>query len=157
MALDQLMQEDIVISAADKAGIRTTGNLLRYYMIENPQNQRVMDIVRQLNAAGLSVQTPQQAYEVIFNPKRNGMTDAQMEPFQRLWLNAEKEMQETIKGSVYQRVLAGTVKANDLDKNTLIKLTSFVSSSTLKRPFFSEYAFLSSSELTGYSLASSEP
>lgn len=119
MALDQLMQEDIVISAADKAGIRTTGNLLRYYMIENPQNQRVMDIVRQLNAAGLSVQTPQQAYEVIFNPKRNGMTDAQMEPFQRLWLNAEKEMQETIKGSVYQRVLAGTVKANDLDKKAL--------------------------------------
>ncbi len=119
MALDQLMQEDIVLSAANKAGIRTTGNLLRYYMIENPQNQRVMDIVRQLNASGLSVQTPQQAYEVIFNPKRNGLTDAQMEPFQRLWLAAEKEMQETIKGTVYQRVLAGTVKANDLDKKAL--------------------------------------
>ncbi|GFI56747.1 hypothetical protein IMSAG025_00174 [Muribaculaceae bacterium] len=28
-------------------------------------------------------------------------------------------MQETIKGSVYQRVLAGTVKANDLDKKAL--------------------------------------
>ncbi len=119
MALDQLMQEDIVITAADKAGIRTTGNLLRYYMIENPQNQRVMDIVRQLNASGLSVQTPQQAYEVIFNPKRNGLTDAQMEPFQRLWLAAENEMKETIKGTVYQRVLAGTVKANDLDKKAL--------------------------------------
>lgn len=119
MALDQLMQEDIILSAANKAGIRTTGNLLRYYMIENPQNQRVMDIVRQLNAAGLSVQTPQQAYEVIFNPKRNGLTDAQMEPFQRLWLATEKEMEETVKGSVYQRVLAGTVKANDLDKKAL--------------------------------------
>ena len=109
-----------MISAADKAGIRTTGNLLRYYMIENPQNQRVMDIVRQLNASGLSVQTPQQAYEVIFNPKRNGMTDAQMEPFQRLWLNAEKEMQETIKGSVYQRVLAGTVRQTTLTRKLFI-------------------------------------
>ena len=119
MALDQLIQEEVVLSAADKAGIRTTGNLLRYYMIENPQNQQVVEIVRQLNNAGLSVQTPQQAYEVIFNPKRNGLTDAQVEPYQRLWLAAEKEMKETVKGTVYQRVLAGTVKANDLDKKAL--------------------------------------
>ncbi|MDE7438114.1 MAG: SurA N-terminal domain-containing protein [Muribaculaceae bacterium] len=119
MALDQLIQEEVVLAAADKAGIRTTGNLLRYYMIENPQNQQVIDIVRQLNNAGLSVQTPQQAYEVIFNPKRNGLTDAQVEPYQRLWLAAEKEMKETVKGTVYQRILAGTVKANDLDKKAL--------------------------------------
>ncbi len=119
MAIDQLMQENVIINAAEKAGIRTSGNLLHYYMIDNPQNQRVMDIVRQLNTAGLSVQTPQQAYEVIFNPKRNGLTDAQMEPFQRLWLATEKEMKETLKGTVYQRVLAGTVKANDLDKKAL--------------------------------------
>lgn len=119
MALDQLMQEKIVINAAEKAGVRSTGNLLRYYMIENPQSQEVMNIVRQLNASGLSVQTPQQAYEVIFNPKRNGLTDADVEPFQRLWLNTEKEMSQTLKGMVYQRLLAGTVKANDLDKKAL--------------------------------------
>ena len=105
MAIDQLVQQEVVLSAADKAGVRSTGNLLRYYMIENPQNQQVMDVVRQLNAAGLSVQTPQQAYEVIFNPKRNGLTDAQVEPYQRLWLAAEKEMNETLKGTIYQRLL----------------------------------------------------
>ncbi len=119
MALDQIMQQDIVLNAADKAGIRATGNILRYYMIENPQSQEVMDIVRQLNGAGLSVQTPQQAYEVIFNPKRNGLTDAQMAPFQRAWLAAENKLKETMKGNIYQRVLAGTVKANDLDKKAL--------------------------------------
>ena len=119
MAIDQLMQQNLVIGAADKAGIRTTGNLLRHYMIENPQSQEVMNIVGQLNSAGLSVQTPQQAYEIIFNPKRNGLTDAQMEPFQRVWLAAETQLKETIKGNVYQRLLAGTVKANDLDKKAL--------------------------------------
>ena len=119
MAIDQLVQQEVVLSAADKAGVRSTGNLLRYYMIENPQNQQVMDVVRQLNAAGLSVQTPQQAYEVIFNPKRNGLTDAQVEPYQRLWLAAEKEMNETLKGTIYQRLLAGTVKANELDRKAL--------------------------------------
>lgn len=119
MALDQLIQEKLVDEAAEKAGIQSSGNLLRYYMIDNPQNQQVIDIVRQLNANGLSVQTPQQAYEVIFNPKRNGLTDAQMEPFQKLWLNAEKQMKDNLKGMIYQRVLAGTVKANDLDKKAL--------------------------------------
>ncbi len=119
MALEQLIQEKLVIAAAEKAGIRSSSNLLRFYMLDNPQSQKVMDIVRNLNASGLSVQTPAQAYEVIFNPKRNGLTDAQMEPFQRLWLSTEKEMEQTLKGSVYQRLLAGTVKANDLDKKAL--------------------------------------
>ena len=119
MALDQVMQEKLLDAAAEKAGIKATGNLLRYYMIENPQNPEVMQIVQQLNANGLSVQTPQQAYEIIFNPKRNGLTEAQVEPFQRLWLNAEKQMNNNLKGMIYQRVLAGTVKANELDKKAL--------------------------------------
>ena len=119
MALDQLISEALVRNAADKAGIRSSSNLLRYYMLDNPQSQEVMNIVRQLNASGLSVQTPQQAYEIIFNPKRNGLTDAQMEPFQRAWIAAEREMEGQISAMVYQRLLAGTVRANDLDKKML--------------------------------------
>ena len=119
MALDQLISEALVKNAADKAGIRSSSNLLRYYMLDNPQSQEVMNIVRQLNASGLSVQTPQQAYEIIFNPKRNGLTDAQVEPFQRAWIAAEREMEGQISAMVYQRLLAGTVRANDLDKKML--------------------------------------
>ena len=119
MALDQLISEALVKNAADKAGIRPSSNLLRFYMLENPQSQEVMNIVRQLNASGLSVQTPQQAYEIIFNPKRNGLTDAQMEPFQRAWIAAEREMEGQLTAMVYQRLLAGTIRANDLDKKAL--------------------------------------
>lgn len=119
MALEQLVQEALITSAAEKAGIRSTGNLLRFYMLENPRNPEVMNLVRQLNASGLSMQTPQQAYEVIFNPKRNGLTDAQVEPFQRAWLAAEKATEKMIKQSVYQRLLVGTVHANDLDRKAL--------------------------------------
>ena len=119
MALDQLVQETLLNEAANKAGVRSSGNLLRYYMLDNPQSQRVMDIVRQLNASGLSIQTPQQAYDVIFNPKRNGLTDAQMEPYQRAWLAAESEMDTQIRQMIYQRLIVGTVKANDLDKKAL--------------------------------------
>ena len=119
MAIDQLVQETLVSNAADKAGIKSSGNILRFYMIDNPQSQDVMDIVRTLNQSGFSVQTPQQAYEVIFNPKRNGLTDAQVEPYQRAWLAAEKKMGKMIEQQTYQRLLAGTVKANALDTKAL--------------------------------------
>lgn len=119
MAVEQLLQEQLILNAAEKAGIRTSGNALRYYMLENPQNPEVINLVRQLNASGLAVQTAQQAYEVIFNPKRNGLTDAQAEPFQRAWLAAEKATEKQLKQQTYQRLLVGSVRANDLDKKAL--------------------------------------
>ncbi|MCM1368780.1 MAG: SurA N-terminal domain-containing protein [Candidatus Amulumruptor caecigallinarius] len=119
MALEQLLQEAVLLDAADEAGVRSSGNLLRQYMLENANNPEVIKIVRQLNASGLSVQTPQQAYEVIFNPKRNGLTDAQAEPFQRAWLAAEKATERQLKMNIYQRLLVNSVKANDLDKKAL--------------------------------------
>ena len=119
MAIEQLLQEQLLASAADKAGIESSGNLLRFYMLESPGNQDVNNIISQLNASGLNVQTPQQAYEVIFNPKRNGLTEAQVEPFQRAWIAAEKNTQKLIKQQIYQRLLVGTVRANDLDKKAL--------------------------------------
>lgn len=133
MAIEQLMQEAVIQNAAEKAGIRSTGNALRYYMLDNPRNPEVMNILRQLNAAGLSVQTPQQAYELIFNPKRNGLTDAQAEPFQRAWLAAEKETEKQMKSAVYQRLLVGSVKANDLDKKALYN--DYISTSNVKYAF----------------------
>lgn len=119
IAVEQLIQEALLANAADKAGIRATGNILRYYMIENPGNPEVQKIVQQLNASGLAVQTPQQAYEVIFNPKRNGLTDAQAEPFQKAWLAAEKATEKQIRQMTYQRLLVGSVKPNDLDKRAI--------------------------------------
>ncbi|MDE7401830.1 MAG: SurA N-terminal domain-containing protein, partial [Muribaculaceae bacterium] len=119
MALEQLVQDALLTEAAEKAGIRSSGNLLRYYMIENPRSQEVMEIVRQLNAAGYPVQTPQQAYELIFNPKRNGLTEAQVQPFQQGWLAAEKATEKQIKQQTYQRLLVGSVRANELDRKAL--------------------------------------
>ena len=134
MAVEQLIQEALVLNAAEKAGIRSTGTSLRYYMLENPQNPEVINIVRQLNAAGIAAQTPQQAYEIIFNPKRNGLSDAQVEPFQRAWLAAEKATEKMIKQQTYQRLLVGSVRANDLDKKALYN--DYITTSKV------DYAFL---------------
>lgn len=133
MALNQLLQEQMLLDAADKAGIRSTGNALRYYMLEMPNNAEVMKVIRMLNANGLSVQTPQQAYEIIFNPKRNGLTEAQVEPYQRAWLAAEKATEKMVKQQIYQRLLVGTVRANDLDKKALYD--NYVSTSAVDLAF----------------------
>ncbi len=119
MAVEQLLQEAVLLNAADKAGVRSSGNLLRHYMLDNAGNPEVMKVIRQLNAAGISVQTPQQAYEVIFNPKRSGLTDAQVEPYQRAWLAAEKATEKMVLQQTYQRLLIGSVKPNELDKKAL--------------------------------------
>ena len=119
MAIQSLLQEDFLSYKADEAGIDVTGNILRYYMLDMGQDQDVMRIVSQLNQAGLSVQTPQQAYEMIFNPKRNGLTEAQMDPYQRVWLVAEAKVRKNIARQIYARVLQKSVKANDLDKKAM--------------------------------------
>lgn len=119
LAIEQLIQQQLVIHAAEKAGVRPSANLLRYYMIDNPGNPEVRKILQQLQGAGLAVQTPQQAHDIIFNPQRNGLTAAQVEPLQRAWMAAEKETEKMIATNTYQRLLAGTIQPNILDKKAL--------------------------------------
>lgn len=133
MALDQLIQETVVDNAAEKAGIRSSANLLRYYMLENPRNQHVAELLQSMQGAGFAAQTPAQAYDIIFNPKRNGLTTAQVEPMQRAWLAAEKETENMICEQIYQRLLAGTVKANDLDRKALYE--DYISTSQVDLAF----------------------
>lgn len=120
MAINELVGETLLDEAVAKSGIRISGDQLRFYVLEQPINREALTrIIQQLNASGLSVGTPQQAYEVIFNPKRNGLTDAQMEPFQRAWIAMEEETKQMIARQSYQRLVYGAVKANDLDKKAL--------------------------------------
>ena len=119
MALDQLVGEALLDKAVSDAGIRTSTSQLSYYILEQPVNPRINEIIQQLNNAGYGVSTPAQAYEIIFNPKRNGVTESEMAPFQRYWLGMESETAQLIKRNTYQRLLMGTVHANELDKKML--------------------------------------
>ena len=86
MALDQIMGEALLDQAANNAGIQTSSSQLSYYILQQPINPRIGEVIQQLNAAGYSVSTPAQAYELIFNPQRNGITLSEMEPFQKYWV-----------------------------------------------------------------------
>ncbi|MDE5797015.1 MAG: hypothetical protein K2H75_07870, partial [Muribaculaceae bacterium] len=119
MAIDQLVAEKLLDEAVRKTGLRASSESLRFYVMDNPVNPRIQDIIRQLNASGLSVSTPAQAYEIIFNPTRNGLKESDMQGFQRVWIAMEEETKQMIERQNYQRLLMGTVRANELDKKAL--------------------------------------
>ena len=119
MALDQLMGEALLDNAANNAGIQTSPSQLSFYILQQPINPRINELIQQLNAAGYGVSSPAQAYEIIFNPKRNGFTEAEMAPFQRYWVAMEGETAQMVRRNTYQKLLMGTVKANNLDKKAL--------------------------------------
>ncbi len=56
-----------------------------------------------------------------------------MAPFQRAWVAMESETKQMIKRQQYQRLLYGTVKANDLDKKALYN--DYVSTSNVNMAF----------------------
>ncbi len=120
MAVEQLVSERLLDDAVKNAGIESSPEQLRFFVLDNPINREAMsNIIQQLNASGFSVQTPAQAYEIIFNPGRNGMSDQQAKPFQNAWVAMEEETKQLIKRQKYQQLVVGTVKANDLDKKAL--------------------------------------
>lgn len=120
MAVEQLVSEQLLDEAIKKLGIESSPEQLRFFVLDNPLNREAMsNIIMGLNNAGFGVQTPAQAYEMIFNPKRNGMSEEQAKPFQNAWVAMEEDTKLLIKRQKYQQLLAGTVKANDLDKKAL--------------------------------------
>lgn len=119
MAIDQLIDEKLLDAAVDELGIRVTGDQLRFYMLDNPVSEMMQDLLRSMQQNGMNIQTPQQAFEVIFNPKRNGLTDANVEPYQRLWLAVEQDTKKQVARNTYARILQSSIKANDLDKKAM--------------------------------------
>lgn len=120
MALNQLITEKLLDEAVGKLGIKPSPDMLRRYLLENPQpTEEQIAIVRQLQGMNVNVTSLAQAHEIIFNPKRNNLTQAQVEPLQKAWLNLEADASRQIAEQTYVALLASTVQANDLDKKAL--------------------------------------
>lgn len=119
-ALNQLVSDALIDEAVNKMGIQVGSDMLRYLMIENPQNQNIMSLVQQLNAAGIAVQSPQQAYTAIFQPQTVGQTAESMAPFRAQWLNLENETRQLIARNIYGNLLSRTLVPNDLDKEMIM-------------------------------------
>lgn len=119
VAIEQLISEALLDDAVKAAGIQASGDQLRFYMLDNPVSQNLPALIQQMRTQGMDVQTPQQAYEIIFNPKRYGLTESQAAPFKNAWLAIENETKQLVKRNTYQRILVASIQANDLDTKAL--------------------------------------
>ena len=115
-ALDEMISEALVDQAVEKAGIRITPELLRFYMIESPQMlPELQQLIQTMNQNGLPVQSAEQAYNIIFNPTSAGLNEQMVAPYQRAWIGIENVYRQKIAQFLYVDVLQNSYKANDLD------------------------------------------
>lgn len=124
-ALDQLINEMMVDQAVEAVGIKTTPELLRYYMIELPNMQpgsmlpEMQQLIINMRQNGISVTSPEEAYMVIFNPQNYGLTERNVSGYQQAWLALEGRYSKAIGQTVYGMLFTGTFKANDLDAKAM--------------------------------------
>ena len=118
MVLEQMVAEALLDEAVGKMGVRVGGDLLRIYMF-NAQIPEVQLIMQQLNQAGVPVQTPEQAWNAIFNPQQYGKTAQDMESFRQAWIAAESSAKKGMARELYQGALAGAFQPNDIDRQML--------------------------------------
>jgi len=116
--LQQLILEKILNKAIDELGIEVNGEQLRQAMFQG-QSQEVMVIAQQLQTLGANPQSIEEVYDMVFNPKKYGLTDKQVADMQRLWVSAEQDMKQQLAVQTYANLLQGAIQANDLDKRAL--------------------------------------
>ena len=116
-ALDELIQEQLVSEAVTNLGIQASPEMLRFFMIENPQTvlPEMQQLIAALQQSGISVTSPAEAYDVIFQPQKHGLSARQMAPFQQNWVILEKKYNDQITYMIYNMLSANSVKANKLD------------------------------------------
>lgn len=119
MALNQLVTEMLLKQGVEKLGIRTSPEQLRQFMFNSQPTPEMINLVRQLQAMGANITSIEQAYNVVFNPQANGMSQASMEPYQKMWLSIENEAKQQLAQQTYVALLAGTFQSNNLDRKAL--------------------------------------
>ena len=114
--IEQLVDEMLVNKAVEATGIKASPEMLRFYMIENPMETPELNaIINGLRQSGIQVTSVEQAYSVIFQPQNFGLTERQVEPFQKAWIAMEDQYGRLISQRIYGTLFTNSFKANNLD------------------------------------------
>ncbi|MCH5214705.1 MAG: SurA N-terminal domain-containing protein [Muribaculaceae bacterium] len=139
VAIEELIDEKLLANAIEALDIKTSPETLRYFMIENPNIvtlPEMTSLMRSLIQSGFNVQTPADAYALIWQPEKFQLTQRQVAPYQQMWMALEAEYGKLISQQIYSVLLANTFKANALDIEAARK--NYVATSNItvaKKPY----------------------
>lgn len=126
-AVEQMIDEMLVNNAVEAVGIKSSPEMLRYYMIElpnmnpNAMTPEMQQLLMSMQQNGIAVRTPEEAYMVIFNPQNYGLTERQVQGYQQAWLALEGTYSGLIAQTIYGNLFSNSFKANALDAESMKK------------------------------------
>lgn len=125
-ALESLINQKLLNRAAERMGIAVSNEQVTYYIMENPQQpmqqfmntygrQLAMQLVQARKLSGDTQLTPQIVHSFIFTPEKYGLTQDQVLPAKKAWMQMEKETKEALAQMQYVNLLQGLYRPNQLE------------------------------------------
>ncbi len=108
--LYSMIQERLLDSEIDKLGITVTGDELTKSMLGPDAHYAMIQF-----AQNLGFESPQQLYDVAFNPGKYGVPQEQAAQIQAMWLKQEEQMEKMLEQQKFQNLIVGSLVANELD------------------------------------------
>ncbi|MCM1022145.1 MAG: SurA N-terminal domain-containing protein [Muribaculum sp.] len=108
--LESMIQEQLLADELDALGITVTDNELSKAMLGATAHPAMYQFAQQLGA-----QSPDQVYDFAFNPVKYNVPAETAQQIQNMWLEQERQMEQMLKITKFQNLLAGSIVANELD------------------------------------------
>ena len=105
-----MIQEQLLNQEIEDLGIQVTDDELSKSMLGSNAHYAMIQFAQQMG-----FESPQQLYDVAFNPGKYGVPAEQAQQVQALWLRQEQQMEQLLKQQKFQALLAGALVANELD------------------------------------------
>ncbi len=105
-----MIQERLLDKEINDLGIEVSDNELTQAMLGPNAHYAMIQF-----AQNMGFETPQQLYDVAFNPGKYGVPEDQARQVQQMWLKQEQQMEQMLKQQKFQNLLVGSLVANELD------------------------------------------
>ena len=112
--MNQMIQEILLKDELEALDIEVSDSEITEAIIGQNARPEVLQFVRQSGA-----QSPSEMRDMIFNPSKYGLGEADVAEARTAWLQLEENVENNMKLEKLQALIMGTIRANDLDKKEM--------------------------------------
>lgn len=112
--LDAMVQEKLINDELEALGIEVTSDELTEFITGKNASYQLVQYAQQMGAT-----SPAELYSMVKTPSNYGLTSEQVAPLKEQLLQIEKQTEEMLKYTKFERLVNGALQANDLDKKAI--------------------------------------